>query len=74
MADKVRAKFTCESVNRTKDGGSVHLEPVYSGSEENEQFYKYTPGGKVDLSTVNESALDFFVPGKEYYLDFTPAT
>jgi hypothetical protein len=75
----VRAKFKCnskESLNPGEPelGGTVKLEPVYSGSQENEQFYKWTPGGQIVLSTINESALNQFEPGREYYVDFTPAT
>jgi hypothetical protein len=65
----VRAKFTCTG----NQGGQIALVPVYSGSEENEQFYAATPGGSISLSVVNEKAIPHFVPGKEYYVDFTPA-
>jgi hypothetical protein len=50
------------------------LEPVTSGSPENESFYKYTPGGKISLSTINADAAKQFVPGQYYYVDFTAAT
>ncbi len=69
----VRAKFKVESVLQTQNGHSVQLQPVTTGSEENKTFYKYTPGGKIELSTVNVAAAEQFVPGKEFYVDFTPA-
>lgn len=63
----VRCKFVCNYI----DGKNVHLAPVYSGSEENKQFFAATPGGQIGLYTVNQSALDQFEQGKEYYVDFT---
>lgn len=45
--------------------------PVTSGSPENESFFKWTPGGKLELSTVNPEAAKQFVPGKQYYIDIT---
>lgn len=65
----VRCKFVCSF----KEGQSVHFSPVYSGSEENKKFFQATPGGQIAFYTVNESALNQFEQGKEYYVDFTPA-
>jgi hypothetical protein len=73
----VRAKFVVYS--KTETGSptdpqvSIKLHPVCSGSEENKQFYKWTPGGCIDLSTVNKAASDALILGREYYIDFTPA-
>jgi hypothetical protein len=74
----VRAKF--KVVSKEPSGGpgaegceTVKLEPVTSGSAENESFYKWTPGGSISLSTVNVAAAQQFVVGQEYYVDFTPA-
>ena len=68
----VRAKFRCDSITKTEHGTSIKLYPVTSGSDENEKFYKYTPAGSVELSTINAEAAKQFVPGAEYYVDFTP--
>lgn len=74
----VRAKFI---VNTNKDNGSadekykgseINLSAVYSGSPENEEFFKMTPGGNITLVTVNPKAAEQFVVGKEVYVDFTP--
>lgn len=72
-ATKIRAKMVCSSVAPTGDTFTIRLSPVVSGSEENESFYKYTPGGLVALDVVNEETANHFVAGQEYYVDFTPA-
>lgn len=69
----VRAKFKCTSITNTENGASIQLDPVVSGSKENENFYKWTPGGSVLLSTVNDAAAAQFTPGGEYYVDFEKA-
>jgi hypothetical protein len=75
----VRAKFTCISnepngAQTPEDKGStIVLHPVIGGSPENEQFYKWTPGGSIVLSTINEAAANQFEVGKSYYIDFSPA-
>ena len=69
----VRAKFRCETKTETVHGFKVELKPVISGSQENEDFYRYTPGGEITLYTINENAASQFIIGKEYYIDFTPA-
>jgi hypothetical protein len=68
--EKVRAKFKVETKTENQSGFIVDLKPVVSGSVENEQFYKYTPGGTVSLSTVNKAAAEYFAVGREYYIDF----
>lgn len=70
----VRAKMKCDGVEKNEDGsGSVSLSPVTSGSDENDQFYKYTPGGSLKLSTINAAVIEQFVAGNEYYIDITPS-
>lgn len=69
----VRAKFRCVSVEPSGEGKQVKLEPVTCGSAENDSFFKYTPWGSLVFGTINENASSQFVPGKEYYVDLTPA-
>jgi hypothetical protein len=76
----VRAKFAVQSVTRTQhwdkakgEVQTVRLSPVTSGSEENKAFYEATPGGNIELATLNPQAGNYFELGKEYYLDFTKA-
>lgn len=73
----VRAKFKVQSIEKTGEGDSsgatITLWPVVSGSEENEQFFKYTPAGSIVLSTINPGAAEQFEVGGEYYVDFLQA-
>jgi hypothetical protein len=74
-----RAKFWCVKVSNTKFGQQgdvgteVELKAVYDGSEENKQYFKWTPNGSIVLGILNPTAAAIFEPGKEYYVDFTPA-
>lgn len=75
----VRAKFTVTSITRTKhwdkakgDIFTVRLSPVTGGSEENKAFYEATPGGSMEIGTINEEAVKSFPLGGAVYIDFTP--
>lgn len=71
---KVRAKFIVQSIARTTYGHQIKLTPVTTGSEENKSFFKYTPGGSIDLTTINDAAMEAFGnPGDAFYVDFTKA-
>ncbi len=67
----IRAKMKVIEVNRNIDGGEVKLSPVTSGSKENDEFYKYTPGGRLVLMIINKSTTDLFNPGDEFFVDLT---
>lgn len=74
----VRAKFLCIEKGETgwqpcQKQAKVVLQPVTGGSDENKQFWQYTPSGKIELLTVNADAAKQFEVGKEYYIDFTQA-
>lgn len=70
----VRAKFRVSSVTEKSDGGfAVQLSPVIADNPENAEFFKYTPGGHINLETVNQAAAEQFEANKDYYVDFTPA-
>jgi len=72
---KVRAKFYCHSMTKTTSSPepfiyNYRFSAVTSGSDENKKFWKWTPSGMIELSSIRD---DIFEVGKEYYLDFTPA-
>ena len=70
----VRAKFNVAEITKygNAGGGRVVLMPVVGNSEENKEFWKMTPSGKVELWIDNPEAMAAFDFG-EYYLDFTKA-
>lgn len=77
----VRAKFKCDSIEKTKQGddemATVRLSAVYGNADpnhENSRFWKWTPSGSLMLGTINASAASQFEEGKEYYLDISPAS
>lgn len=69
----VRAKFTCTEKTETQDGFKIKMVPVTCGSKENEQFFKYTPYGSLEIGTINPTAAADLKPGKQYYVDLTEA-
>lgn len=81
MPKNVRAKFECIGVLKKahwdrkgeKDTFlyEAEFQAVYTGSPENEKFFDATPSGTIKLATLKD---DHFVPGTEYYIDFSPAT
>lgn len=68
----VRAMFTCDEKIQTRDGYKVKFTAVTGNSELAERFFKYTQWGNIEMGTINDKAAEQFVPGKSYYLDFTP--
>lgn len=69
----MRAKFKLMEKTETTYGGKVRLEPVTGGSKENEEFFKWTPYGSIDVGTINDNVLKNMIVGKEYFVDFTLA-
>jgi hypothetical protein len=75
----VKAKFICNTISKSKfskqDCGSakVILTPVTSGSDENKEFWQYTPSGHLEMTIKNEAAEKYFEVGEEYYLTFEKA-
>lgn len=68
----IRAKFFVQTVSWGVHGGGVVLNAVCRG-EDNKKWAAATPYGKIEMTILNELALKEFVPGEEYYIDFTPA-
>ncbi|HSI11770.1 MAG TPA: hypothetical protein VK961_06980 [Chthoniobacter sp.] len=70
----LKAKFICNEVAKNRYQQEVaKLSPVYGSGEENKSFSDATPCGSLELTISNKAAHGFFAPGKEYYLDITPA-
>jgi hypothetical protein len=72
----VRAKFRYDKKEDSKDGSQIWMSVVVSGqnNKENDEFFKWTPSGQLTMGTINPEAAKQFEQGKEYYLDFTPAS
>lgn len=70
----IRAKFRCHFIQKADDDShrTVHLSAVTSGSTENEEWSKYTPGGQLSMHVSNPEAFKQFEQGKEYHLDIKP--
>ncbi len=67
---KVRAKFNVVSVIGNGQGSTVDLQAVYSGSPENDEFFKLTPSGHVTLSIVSPETAEVFEESKTMYVEF----
>lgn len=69
---KIRAKFNVSEITQYGNGGGrkIVLQPVIGNSEENKEFWNYTPSGEIVLHITNPDAE--FQLG-EYYVDFTKA-
>lgn len=71
----MRAKFNVVAVKEFAYGGKeAELTAQYSnGKPEDNEFAQATPQGSIKITVDNPAAKDFLVPGKSYYVDFTPA-
>lgn len=73
---KVRAKMIVSEVTKTQYGAEVvKLNAVYSDktNAEDNTYSKATPSASLEMQVDNEAVHGAFVPGKKYYVDFTPA-
>jgi hypothetical protein len=69
----VRAKVTCEGIENLTVTFRTVYEPDAAKDTENARFTTATPWGEIKLGINNPAALEQFVPGKSYYVDFSPA-
>jgi hypothetical protein len=75
----VRSKFVCSEISNSsgstdENGKTIKLGAVIAGSDENNEFFRWTPSGSISLTCVSVEASKQFEVGKEYYVDFTPAS
>jgi hypothetical protein len=74
MATRLKVVCGFKQTNpENKDAQLLTFNAVTSGSEENKQFFKYTPGGIFQFYTINAEAAAQFEIGKEYYIDIFSA-
>lgn len=75
----VVAKMSCSNVETKRFSGTyqqhrVQLGAVCGKEGENAAFTKYTPAGECWMNIEDGApALEFFKPGKKYYVTFTEA-
>lgn len=75
----IRCKVVVDEVNRrvNQDGSMgdevVKMHAVYSGSEENKEWSKYTPSAAFSMTISNTAAQGKLSLGTEFYVDFTAA-
>lgn len=76
--NKVRCKFfvagkvLSSASTETEKLYDIQMSAVIDGSDENKEFFKWTPSGTLNFSTVNEGAAESIEQGKQYYIDITP--
>ena len=77
MTRIVRCKFRCDTITKQVgelQSGEMLYKAIFAivtgGSKENEEFFKWTPSGQLQIGLYKE---DIFQPGKEYYIDITEA-
>lgn len=74
MNVNMRCKFRLESLEKAEDGTSKAVwVPVTTGSLDNQNFFKFTPYGRIEIGTINEAVTESLDVGCEYYVDFTRA-
>lgn len=72
------AKMNCNTIETSNYGSGqyhkVRLGAIYGKEGENAAFTKATPSGECWMQIdANARALEFFKPGKRYYVTFTEA-
>lgn len=68
----VRAKVTCDSIEKSTVLFRTVYEPDNARDTENARFTKATPWGEIKMDIDNPAALEQFQVGKSYYVDFSP--
>lgn len=81
----MRAKVRVTSIRQSKDdAGAVYQEALSfsfpakdssypaDGSDEDQQFAKFSPSGSLSLTVANPALLGKFAVGDTFYLDFVP--
>ena len=71
----VTTKFNVTELTRYGNGGGVKvkLSPVMGNTEENKEFWKYTPSGSIEMYIDNPEAFKQFEDLGEFYVTFEKA-
>jgi hypothetical protein len=74
----VRAKFQCQRIEKSKYAGGENSKIILTAvtaynAPEDKPFWDATPAGTIELQVVNDKAVEYFEPGKQYFIDFTQA-
>lgn len=70
----IRCKFLCCKRIVSEDGSAqIGLGAVIEGSDENKEFFKWTPAGNLEFFSVNPAAAEKLELGKFYYVDISEA-
>lgn len=69
----MRAKFRVDSVRIYEYMEEASLSAVSSFSREDNEFAAATPSGALAITITSPAGKGYFVPGRAYYLDFSPA-
>ncbi|RWC28831.1 MAG: hypothetical protein EOS55_13845 [Mesorhizobium sp.] len=75
----MRAKMQVQKVDRFVGGDRITMNAVAAktypadGSDEDNTYAKFSPGGELSLTIANPALIGKIEPGQKYYLDFTPA-
>lgn len=67
----VVCRFRCDSVSKYANHEVISLHALTH--KENEEWSKWTPAGKLEITVSNPIVFGTFVPGKDYYLNITEA-
>jgi hypothetical protein len=74
----MRVRFRCEAIDRRPEGDALRfrvalLPPARHQITEERLFFNATPAGELILQLLKPETSAQFVPGQDYYLDFSPA-
>lgn len=78
MADRVRCVLRVDSVEPAYEGAPetaqrVRMSAMYDDmTPEAQRFAQYTPSAHFDHIVDNPALVGFYVPGREFWVDFTP--
>lgn len=68
----MRAKFKCKEVDEFESSEAVCLEVVNGDTKDGSRdFIDITSSGEIKILVDNPESMGFFIPGEEYYLDFS---